>query len=246
MEVLVSFLEGDPDQPLITGCLHHARNRPPYELPAHKTRSVFKTLSSPGGGGFNELRIEDRKGQEQIYLHAQRDWQQVVEHDQFIQVGHERHDRVTANSYRELKADEHRTTSADRKTEIRADDHLNIGQSRHVRLGHGYLLQAAEEIHLKSGARVVIEAGSELTLKVGGSFIRIDGSGITLSPEPDADAGAVPGVGTRVATLLPGLFQAIAHPLPAAPLSMAQLTTLLRGAAFCEECEKCKAGVCEL
>ncbi|NWD72668.1 type VI secretion system tip protein VgrG [Pseudomonas gingeri] len=246
MEVLVSFLEGDPDQPLITGCLHHARNRPPYELPAHKTRSVFKTLSSPGGGGFNELRIEDRKGQEQIYLHAQRDWQQVVEHDQIIQVGHERHDRVTANSYREFRADEHRTTSADRKTDIRADDHLSIGQSRHVRLGHDYRLQAAEEIHLKSGARLVIEAGQELTLKVGDSFIKIDGNGITLNPEPDAEARAVPGVGTRVAILLPGLFQAIAPPLPAAPLSMAQLATLLRGAAFCEECEQCKAGVCEL
>jgi len=245
MEVLVSFLEGDPDQPLITGCLYHARNRPPYELPAHKTRSVFKSLSSPGGGGFNELRIEDRKGQEQIYLRAQRDWQQVVEHDQVIQVGHERHDSVAANSYRELKADEHRTTRADRKTEIRADDHLNIGQSRHVRLGNGYLLQADEEIHLKSAARVVIEAGSELTLKVGGRFIKVDGSGITLSPEPDADAKAVPGVGTRVAALLPGLFQAVTRPFPAAPLSMAQLATLLRGAAFCEECEKCKAGVCE-
>ncbi len=245
MEVLVSFLEGDPDQPLITGCLHHARNRPPYELPAHKTRSVFKTLSSPGGG-FNELRIEDRQGQEQIYLRAQRDWQQVVEHDQVIQVGHERHDSVAANSYRELKADEHRTTRADRKTDIRADDHLNIGQNRHVRLGNSYLLQADEEIHLKSGARVVIEAGNELTLKVGGSFIKIDGNGITLSPEPDTDGKVAPGVGTQVSALLPGLFQAVARPLPTAPLSMAQLATLLRGAAFCEECEKCKAGVCEL
>ncbi|CAD5200849.1 type VI secretion system tip protein TssI/VgrG [Pseudomonas sp. FEN] len=244
-EVLVSFLEGDPDQPLITGCLHHAVNRPPYELPAHKTRSVFKSRSSPGGGGFNELRIEDRKGQEQIYLHAQRDWQQVVEHDQVIQVGHERHDAVSANSYREFKADEHRTTRADRKTDIRANDHLNIGQSRHVRLGNRYLLQADEEIHLKSGARMVIDAGSELTFKVAGSFIRIDGGGITLSPEPDTDAKVEPGVGSRVAALLPGLFQAIDRPLPRAPLSMAQLTTLLRGAAFCEECEQCKAGVCE-
>jgi uncharacterized protein involved in type VI secretion and phage assembly len=74
MEVLVTFLEGDPDQPLVTGCLFHKENVVPYDLPANKTRSTFKTLSSPGGNGYNEFRIEDKKGAEQIYLHAQRDW----------------------------------------------------------------------------------------------------------------------------------------------------------------------------
>ena len=93
MEVLVGFLEGDPDQPLVTGCLYHSENRVPYELPQNKTRSVFKTDSYPGGGGFNELRIEDRKGQEQIFVHAQRDWDENIEHDQKIRVGHERQDR---------------------------------------------------------------------------------------------------------------------------------------------------------
>src|SRR5690606_41133399 len=63
---------------------------PPYELPANKTKSVFNTLSSPGGEGYNELRIEDRKGAEQIYVHAQRDWDQNIEHDQKIRVGFER------------------------------------------------------------------------------------------------------------------------------------------------------------
>src|SRR5690606_23496010 len=71
MEVLVSVLAGDPDQPLITGCLYHKTHQVPYSLPEHKTRSVFKTLSSPGGEGFNELRIEDKAGEEQIFIHAQ-------------------------------------------------------------------------------------------------------------------------------------------------------------------------------
>mgnify|MGYP003575849047 CR=1 FL=1 len=60
MEVLVTFLEGDPDHPLVTGCLYNAEHQVPYGLPANETRTVFKTLSSPGGGGYNELRIEDR------------------------------------------------------------------------------------------------------------------------------------------------------------------------------------------
>ncbi|MBP5101059.1 type VI secretion system tip protein TssI/VgrG, partial [Pseudomonas protegens] len=135
MEVLVTFLEGDPDQPLITGCLYHKEHVVPYPLPEHKTRSTFKTLSSPGGGGFNELRIEDKKGAEQIFIHAQRDWDEHIEHDQKIRVGNERHDTVQANSYSEFKAEEHHTVHRDRKVEARSDDHLTVGTTQHLQIG---------------------------------------------------------------------------------------------------------------
>ncbi|MCC6076011.1 type VI secretion system tip protein TssI/VgrG, partial [Pseudomonas sp. GCM10022188] len=181
MEVLVGFLEGDPDQPLVTGCLYHKEHVVPYELPAHKTRTVFKTLSSPGGGGYNELRIEDRQGAEQIYLHAQRDWDQNVEHDQKLRVGHERHDTVEANSYSEFKAEEHRTTHLDRKSEVRASDHLTIGASQHVKVGQGQLTEAGQEIHYYAGSKVVIDAGMELTAVGGGSWLKLDSSGASLS-----------------------------------------------------------------
>ena len=153
MEVLVTFLEGDPDQPLVTGCLYHAEHVVPYDLPANKTRSLFKTLSSPGGGGYNELRIEDKKGAEQIYLHAQRDWDENIEHDQKIRVGNERHDTVEANSYSEFKAEEHRTTHADRKVEIKANDHLTVGQNQHIKIGTGQLIKPANEIHYTAGRK---------------------------------------------------------------------------------------------
>ena len=74
-------------QPLITGCLYHKESVVPYHLPANKTRSTFKTLSSPGGSGYDELRIEGKKGQEQIYLHAQRDWDENVQNNQKIRFG---------------------------------------------------------------------------------------------------------------------------------------------------------------
>ncbi|EXF44054.1 Rhs element Vgr protein [Pseudomonas sp. BAY1663] len=212
MEVLVTFLEGDPDQPLVTGCLYHAEHVAPYELPAHKTRSVFKTLSSPGGDGYNELRIEDRKGAEQIYLHAQRDWDQNIEHDQKIRVGHERHDSVEANSYSEFQAEEHLTVAADRKVEIKPDDHLSIGQAQHIRLGHSQALKAGREIHLKAGQKMVIEAGSELTLAAGGSFIKLDAGGITLGgPLARINAGGAPGTGSGSSAkspVLPGMADA--------------------------------------
>ncbi len=206
MEVLVTFLEGDPDQPLVTGCLYHKEHQVPYDLPANKTRTVFKTLSSPGGGGYNELRIEDRKGAEQIYLHAQRDWDENIEHDQKIRVGHERHDTVEANSYSEFRAEEHRTTNADRRTEICTNDHLTVGNSQHIKLGNGQFVEAGNEIHLSSGLKVVLEAGSELTFKAGGSFIKLDGGGATLvGPVVKINSGGAPGSGSGVAPIAPTL-----------------------------------------
>ncbi|AUF99271.1 type VI secretion system tip protein VgrG [Pseudomonas sp. 09C 129] len=206
MEVLVTFLEGDPDQPLITGCLYHKEHPVPYALPANKTRTVFKSMSSPGGGGYNELRIEDKKGAEQIFIHAQRDWDENIEHDQKIRIGHERHDTVVKNTYTELKAEEHRITHADRKTETKVDDHLTVGENQHIKLGTAQLTKAGQEIHLKAGAKMVIEAGSELTIKAGGSFIKLDAGGVTVvGPVVKINAGGAPGSGTGIGILMPGL-----------------------------------------
>jgi len=199
MEVLVTFLEGDPDQPLITGCLYHKTNPAPYDLPAHKTRTVFKTQSSPGGGGFNELRIEDRKGAEQIFIHAERNWDENIGHDQKIRVGNERHDTVEKNVYTELKGEEHRTTHADRKTEVRMDDHLIVGQNQHIRLGKAQLTRVGKEIHIKAGDKVVIEAGMELTVEAGGSFIKLDAGGVkVVGPLVKFNAGGSAGNGTGI------------------------------------------------
>jgi type VI secretion system secreted protein VgrG len=204
MEVLVTFLEGDPDQPLVTACLYHAEHVVPYALPANKTRSLLKTLSSPGGGGYNELRIEDKKGAEQIYLHAERDWDENIEHDQKIRIGNERHDTVEATSYSEFKAEEHRTTHGDRKSEIKANDHLTVGNNQHIKIGTGQYINAGQEIHLSSGLKVVLEAGSELTFKAASSFIKLDASGITLvGPIIKFNSGGAPGSGSGAAPVLP-------------------------------------------
>ncbi|MEJ3667705.1 type VI secretion system tip protein TssI/VgrG, partial [Stutzerimonas stutzeri] len=245
MEVLVTFLEGDPDQPLVTGCLYHKEHQVPYDLPANKTRTVFKTLSSPGGGGYNELRIEDRKGAEQIYIHAQRDWDENIEHDQKIRVGHERHDTVEANSYSEFRAEEHRTTHADRKTEIRANDHLTVGNSQHLKIGTGQFIEAGNEIHLSSGLKVVLEAGSELTFKAGGSFIKLDASGITMvGPLIRMNSGGSPGKGSAAAPILPGQVKAADADMPGIPLeALIKQNMLFRStrAGVCEVCEAAKA-----
>ncbi|WP_193073993.1 type VI secretion system tip protein TssI/VgrG [Pseudomonas sp. FME51] len=250
MEVLVSFLEGDPDQPLITGCLYHKTHQVPYTLPEHKTRSVFKTLSSPGGDGFNELRIEDKAGEEQIFIHAQRDWDQNIQHDQHIRVGNERHDRVEANSYTELLAEEHRTTHADRKTELKADDHLTVANTQHVKIGTGQFINAGQEIHLSSGMKVVLEAGSEITFKAGGSFVKIDPSGISMvGPQVRMNSGGIAGKGSGSQPVLPDKVQTAdtelnGEPLiPINPAAGLQKLALKRAAdAAMAVCEVCMAG----
>ncbi|HME42128.1 MAG TPA: type VI secretion system tip protein VgrG [Syntrophorhabdales bacterium] len=80
-EVVVDFLEGDPDRPLVTGSVYNAINKPPYPLPDEKTKSTLKSDSSKGGGGFNEIRFEDKKGSEEIFVHGQKDYNIVVENN---------------------------------------------------------------------------------------------------------------------------------------------------------------------
>jgi type VI secretion system secreted protein VgrG len=86
MEVLVVFLDGDPDKPLVVQSLYNGQHPPPFALPGDRTRSGFKTQSSPGGGGYNELSFEDKKGSEQINLHAQRDLDEVVQRNHTLLV----------------------------------------------------------------------------------------------------------------------------------------------------------------
>ena len=242
MEVLVTFLEGDPDQPLITGCLYHAEHVVPYDLPANKTRSVFKTLSSPGGGGYNEFRIEDRKGAEQIYIHAQRDWDENIEHDQKIRVGNERHDTVEANSYTELQAEEHRTTDLDRKVEVRANDHLTVAVTQHNKIGTGQFIEAGNEIHYNAGSKVVIDAGMELTAAGGGSFLKLDPSGVTLSGATiKMNSGGGPGAGAGAKPILPGQVLPADADKAGNLLIQAQKQALQRAASqaqpFCAICQ---------
>jgi len=248
MEVLVTFLEGDPDQPLVTGCLYHAANEVPYELPANKTRTVFKTLSSPGGGGYNELRIEDKAGEEQIYLHAQRDWDENIEHDQHIRVGNERHDTVEANSYTELRKEEHRTTLLDRKVQLKASDHLTVAQAQHTKIGTGQYVQIGKEFHLSAGQKVVIDAGAELTIQAGGSFIKLDPGGVTIvGPRVKINSGGAPGKGVGAQPILPVNSEPVDPGAGPGTTVNFYRTQALAGHLLVEKnCSLCAQGTCEV
>ncbi|MCM2460002.1 type VI secretion system tip protein VgrG [Pseudomonas sp. CG7] len=240
MEVLVGFIDGDVDKPLVVGCLPNGANPVPLELPADKTRSIWRSQSSPGGEGYNELRIEDRKGAEEIYLRAQRNWTQHVLHDQHVQVDHERSIVVTGTARHELKADEQRVTHGRRHAEVRQDDHLVVSGERHIRVT-SQVLNAGQQLHVSAGQQVVLDGGASVTLQAGGHWINIGAGGI-FSSVP-IEVGGAPMAVMDAAAGSPG---GAGKPVPAAAprLSVAQVLSFQGSAPFCEECERCRNGVC--
>ena len=134
-EVIVDFLEGDPDQPIVTGRVYNALAMPPYGLPANATQSGIKSNSSKGGGGSNELRFEDKKGAEEVWLHAQKDENIVVENDKTEKVGHDEtigigHDRTETVGH-----DESMAVGNDRTRQVGVNEAVTIGSNQTVTVG---------------------------------------------------------------------------------------------------------------
>ena len=179
-EVIVDFIEGDPDRPIITGRVYNGNSMPPYALPNEKTKSVIKTYSSKGGGGFNELRFEDKKGDEQIFIHAEKNQDIRIKKDLMEWVGQDSHLIVKRDYAEEISGDKHLHIKGDRNEKVDGTVSLKAGMDHQEKVGMKYALDAGMEIHLKSGMNLVIESGVSLTLKVGGSFINLNPAGVFI------------------------------------------------------------------
>lgn len=165
-EVIVDFLEGDPDQPIIIGSVYNAREMPPYKLPDEKTKSTVKTRSSKNGtsDNYNEIRFEDKKGSEQIFINAEKDMDTRIEND----------DRQI------VKNDRHIIIENDHREKIGNDMSIQIGNNLDEKTGTKFAHEAGQEIHLKAGMKVIVEAGVQISLKVGGNFVDISPAGVTI------------------------------------------------------------------
>ncbi|MCC8392514.1 type VI secretion system tip protein VgrG [Paraburkholderia sp. MMS20-SJTR3] len=133
-EVIVDFLEGDPDRPIITGRVYNAEQMPPYELPANMTQSGIKSRSSKGGSGANcnELRFEDKKGAEQVLLHAEKNQDIEVEHDETHWVGHDRKRTVDHDETTQVKHDCSRTVGNNETTAIGVNRTETVGANEKI------------------------------------------------------------------------------------------------------------------
>ena len=197
-EVVVSFLEGDPDRPLITGRVYNAEQVVPYELPANQTVSTFKSRSSKGGGSdnYNEIRFEDKKDGEQIFINAEKDMDQRVENDSREFIGNNRHlivktdqlETIEGAKNLHIKGDHLEKIDGgmslkiggDQKEKISGGYSFDVGQSVDEKVGMKRAIDAGMEIHLKAGMKVVIEAGIQLSLKGPGGFVDIGPTGVTI------------------------------------------------------------------
>ncbi len=190
-EVIVDFLEGDPDRPLITGRVYNADQMPPYDLPTHQTRSTFQSRSSKGGGtgNYNEIRFEDKKGSEQIFINAEKDMDQRVENDSREYIGANRYLIVGANQEENVKKEKHLHVEKDQFETIDASMSLEVGGDRMESIGGDESLnvsgQQSENVggdkSLTVGGNSADTIGGELSLTVGGDQNTSVGGGLSLS-----------------------------------------------------------------
>jgi type VI secretion system secreted protein VgrG len=198
-EVLIDFLDGDPDAPIVVGSVYNGVNMPKYDPQSEYTLSGILTRSSKGGGAANanELRFNDKMGSEQIFVNAERDFDLHVEHDWHTLVGNEEHRRITSSQYHSVGGDAQLTVAQNRTVVVDGDaaasvrgNHVeSIGGSHSVTAtasqvhtsGIAHIIQAGEEVHISGQTRVIIEGGiGGICLKGPLGAISLDMTGITL------------------------------------------------------------------
>ncbi|WP_406640714.1 type VI secretion system tip protein VgrG [Pectobacterium brasiliense] len=179
-EVIVSFLEGDPDQPIVTGRTFHATNPSPYPLPANKTRTSLRT-STHKGAGFNELRFEDQAGQEEVFIHAQKDMNTVVLNN--------RSTTVTADHTESVGGNQAVSVVKDQSTEIQGQQSIAVTKNRNTVVDDNDSLQVKNNIAIQSQKGDILIAtdkgfigiGADGVINIKGTHIVINGQQIDLN-----------------------------------------------------------------
>ncbi len=195
-EVLVEYLEGDIDRPIVTGRVYNKDNKHPYALPANKTQTGWKSRTLDGGDdNFNEIRFEDKKGEEHVYVQAEKDLKTHVKNDEVREVLHDRtttiknHDTRTVeegnDTHTVKKGDQTIKVSTGKQTiTVKADQSTTIesgNRSVTIQQGNDTLGVKMGNISIKADAgSITVQAMQKIELKVGGNSIVIDMTGVTI------------------------------------------------------------------
>ncbi|WP_448681685.1 type VI secretion system tip protein TssI/VgrG [Pseudomonas nicosulfuronedens] len=204
-EVIVTFIDGDPDRPLVTGCVYNGDNALPYALPDNQTQSGIKTNSSKGGGGFNELRFEDKKDAEEVFLQAQKDMKVNVLNDSTATIGHDETLTVQNARTRTVKEGDETITleKGQRSVTIQTgSDTLDVKDTRTVKVG-------ADQTHSTGGnyshhvsGNFELTVDGNLTIKVSGTLTLQSGGSLTLKTDADLAAQAGTSITSKAGTSL--------------------------------------------
>lgn len=187
-EVVVSFLEGDPDRPLITGSVYNAEQTVPYALPGNQTRSTWKSDTSKGGGGYNELRFEDKKDSEEVYLQAEKDMNRVVKNNDTLTVGLEKKDAgdqtIEIHNHRTVTLNEGNDTltvaKGNRTVKVDTGNELHEVEGNFtLKIKGDMLFDVTGKVTVKAGSSVSQEAGTTFDNKAGTALTNESGTDLT-------------------------------------------------------------------
>ncbi|UWF47110.1 type VI secretion system tip protein VgrG [Pseudomonas sp. N3-W] len=204
-EVIVTFIDGDPDRPLVTGCVYNGDNALPYALPANQTQSGIKTQSSKGGGGFNELRFEDKKDAEEVFVQAQKDFKINVLNDTTATVGHDEILTVQNARTRTVKEGDETVTLEKGKRSVTiqtGSDSLDVKDTRTVKVGADQTHSTGGNYEHKVTGNYSLTVDGNLTIKVSGTLTLQSGDSFTIKSGADLAAQAGTSITQKAGTAL--------------------------------------------
>ncbi|KYF69774.1 hypothetical protein BE15_10160 [Sorangium cellulosum] len=225
-EVLVEFCHGDPDRPVIVGRVYNSTARVPYPLPAEKTKSGWKTASSPGLDGYNELSFDDAKGREVLHLHAQRDYTEVIRRDQrstvlgnrsasvtggdAVTVGGSQSTSIGKGQRQTIGEDQTSTVGKSRTSIVGTSDAIDVGDSQSVTVGGGvgYTITKDQNVHITNGVAsiritpsgIFIDAQGDLEIAAGG-VLKLSGKEVQIDGTPNVFINSTGAKAPAVVTL---------------------------------------------
>ena len=204
-EVIVTFIDGDPDRPLVTGCVYNGDNALPYALPDNQTQSGIKTNSSKGGGGFNELRFEDKKDAEEVFLQAQKDLKVNVLNDSTATIGHDETLTVQNARTRTVKEGDETVTLEKGKRSVTiqtGSDTLDVKDTRTVKVGADQTHSTGGNYSHQVSGNFELTVDGNLTIKVSGTLTLQSGGSLTLKTDADLAAQAGTSLTSKAGTSL--------------------------------------------
>ncbi|WP_444757864.1 type VI secretion system Vgr family protein [Pseudomonas sp. A014] len=166
-DVIIQYVNGDPDQPMITGRTYCGDQLPPYDLPDHKTRMTIKSQTHKGDG-FNELRFEDELGRQEVFIHAERDQNNVVKHDETTQIGNDRSERVARDEQINIGHDRHEEVGNDQGLKVGRDHHRQTGRDDLLQIGRHRMITTAEDRTEQVGNNRYDKTTANHSIEIGG------------------------------------------------------------------------------